>query len=374
MIYLDNSATTQIAPEVQEAMLPYLKEEYGNPSSKYYTLAENAKQAVDHARKQVASLLGCDAEEIVFTSGATESNNMILKGIADFYKDKGNHIVTTKVEHASVLETCKYLEAKGFKVTYLDVDSFGRIDLQQLEHIILNEKPLLVSIIWGNNELGSLNDCEAIADLCEKHQVFFHTDATQVVGKIKINLNEHPGIRFLSCSAHKIYGPKGIGACVIRKHKLGFKTKLTPLLHGGGQENGYRSGTLAVHNIVGLGKAAELAEINLGSNREKLILLETLCRNILTEKFGDLLVFNSDSENKIPGVLSIQLKGINNELFIKKFANQIAVSTGSACSSSKPSYVLKAIGKSLEEIRSTIRISLSSSLSEDDLMILNNLT
>jgi cysteine desulfurase len=369
MIYLDNSATTAVHPAVLSAMLPYLKEEYGNPSSKYYTLAENAKSSVELARKQVANLLGCDSEEVIFTSGATESNNMILKGIADFYSNKGNHIVTSKVEHPSIMETCKYLESKGFRVTYLDVDEFGRINTEDLKSIVKSEdKPILVSIIWGNNEIGSINEIEDIAAICHQNDVFFHTDATQVLGKTHIDLEKTPGIQFLSCSAHKVFGPKGIGACIIKKHKLGFKTKITPLLHGGGQENEYRSGTLAVHNIVGFGKAAELAIDHLDHNITQLVKLEETVKNLLQEKLLDKITFNNDSGNKIPGLLSIQLKGINNELLIRKISTDIAISTGSACSSSKPSHVLKAIGKDLDEIRSTLRITLSPGINEKELI------
>jgi cysteine desulfurase len=360
MIYLDNSATTAIAPEVLDAMLPFLKEEYGNPSSKYYTLAENARKAVEGARKQLAAFIGCEEDEIIFTSGATESNNFILKGIADFYSTKGNHIVTTKVEHPSIIETCKYLETKGFKVTYLDVDKFGRIIIEDLNKLLTSDdKPILVSIIWGNNEIGSLNNIKEISELCIKHKVFFHTDATQVLGKVPVTLEEYPGINFLSCSAHKLHGPKGVGACIIRKHRLGFKTKITPLLHGGGQENDYRSGTLAVHNIVGFGKAVEVAYQKLEENIDKLVSLEDILKEQLIKKYDDIIHFNNDSENKIPGLLSIQLRGVNNELFIRKTADKLAISTGSACSSTKPSHVLAAIGKDLDEIRNTIRITLS---------------
>ena len=373
MLYLDNSATTQVHPEVFQAMRPFLEEEYGNPSSKYYSLAENAKRAVNKAREHVARLLGCSPDEVVFTSGATESNNFIIKGVADFYRDQGRHIITSSVEHPSVLETCRYLAERGYKITFLDVDRYGRISLAELEEKIKEDPPILVSILWGNNEIGSLNDIEGIAELCDRYHVFFHTDATQVVGKIPINLNEHRGIRFLSCSAHKLHGPKGVGAAVIRKHPDGFKTKLTPLLHGGGQENEYRSGTLAVHNIVGFGKAAEIAYENLEENRAHLQELEDMCKEILEEKLGDLMVYNNDQDNKIPGILSIQLKGINNEMFIKKAAPYIAVSTGSACSSGQPSHVLQAIGLSMEEVRSTIRISLSPMTRREELEILREL-
>lgn len=372
LLYLDNSATTQIHPKVKEAMLPYLLEEFGNPSSKYYPAAENAKSAVKIARDSLAVLLGCDSEEIIFNSGSTESNNMILKGVSDLYETKGKHIITTKVEHPSVIETCKYLETKGFEVTYLDVDRYGRIDINELTNTI-KDSTILVSIIWGNNELGSLNNMHAISEVCLAKNVFLHTDATQVISKIPVNLNEYPGITFLSCSAHKFHGPKGIGAAFIRKDQYGILTRITPLLHGGGQEQGIRSGTLAVHNIVGMGKAAEIAFKDLKTNVHSLNELEQYLTNILNEKFGQSIKFNNDVKDKIPGVLSIQFKGINNEILVKSLASSIAVSTGSACSSSKPSHVLSAIGLSIEEVRSTIRISLSSSIQKEELDVFKEL-
>jgi cysteine desulfurase len=367
MLYLDNSATTQMHPEVRAAMLPYLLEEYGNPSSKYYSLAENAKKAVETARVNVANLLGCNKDEIVFTSGATEGNNMIIKGIAEYYGDENKHIVTTKVEHPSVLETCRYLETKGFDITYLNVDHFGRINLVEFERIIKEKPPILVSILWGNNELGSLNPIEKIAHLCAEYNIFFHTDATQIVGKLLVNLEDLPGIRFVTCSAHKFHGPKGVGVIVLKKDSLGLKTKITPLLHGGGQENGFRSGTLAVHNIVGMGKASELANENLISNIEKLLTLENELISVLKSKFDQNIKFNNDDQNKIPGILSVQFKGINNELLVKQLAPLMAVSTGSACSSSKPSHVLSSTGLPVEKIRNTIRFALSPNIEPQSL-------
>ncbi|WP_088102995.1 cysteine desulfurase family protein [Halalkalibacter urbisdiaboli] len=374
MLYLDNSATTQILPAVKEAMLPYLLEEFGNPSSKYYSLAEKASKAVKEAREQVSRLIGCNADEVIFTSGATESNNMIIKGIVDFYGDSNKHIITSKTEHPSVLETCRYLEQKGFRVTYLDVDRYGRIDLVQLANI-LETPPLLVSIMWGNNEIGSLNQIKEISKLCVEKDVFFHTDATQVIGKVPVDLNQEgfEGVQFLSCSAHKFHGPKGIGVAVIKKDELGLRQKITPLLHGGGQEYDYRSGTLPVHNIVGMGKAAELAFFNLYNNVEKLKTLESYLQDILLDKFGEVIQFNHDSTDKIPGILSVQFQGVNNETLIKTLSPIVAVSTGSACSSTKPSHVLQAIGLSMEEIRSTIRFSLSHLIDKTDLDIFDRL-
>lgn len=374
MIYFDNSATTSVHPEVVEAMLPYLHEIFGNPSSKYYGQAEKAKKAVENARAQVALLLGCDPDEVVFTSGSTESNNMILKGVTDYYQSKGHHIVTTKAEHPSILETANYLESKGSVVTYLEVDRFGRIDLSQVEELVhADAKPVLISTIWGNNEVGSLNDVAAIAKLCRANDVFFHTDATQVVGKIEPIQAKEASIDFLSCSAHKLHGPKGIGACMIKKHDLGYKTKITPLLHGGEQENEYRSGTLSVHNIVGFGKAAELARIHLEDTRKKLLHLEQYFATKITAAFPGIVYFNNDTANKIPGILNIRFQGVNNELLIRKIADHVALSTGSACSSSKPSHVLKSMGMSNDEIRSSVRVSLSSKNTEEEIDTFLNL-
>jgi cysteine desulfurase len=373
MLYLDNSATTQVLPEVKDAMLPYLLEEFGNPSSKYYKLASHAKDGVDTARKNVARLLGCEDHEVIFTSGATESNNFIIKGIAHSFKHIGNHIVTSKVEHPSVLETCKFLEQNGYRVTYLDVDSFGRVDLKQLLKAIEEEKPILVSIMWGNNENGSLNPIKEIASICKENQVLFHTDATQVIGKVRLDLSQFEGITFLSCSSHKFHGPKGIGATFLRKDELGLNIPITPLLHGGGQENEVRSGTLPTHNIVGMGKAAEIAFHHLEKNIENLQSLEFHLTNILSEKFKDKIMFNNDFKDKIPGILSVQFKGINNEVLVRNLAPVMAVSTGSACSSSKPSHVLAAMGLSIDEIRSTIRISLSAYTSLEELGIFKSL-
>ena len=373
MLYLDNSATTQVLPEVKDAMLPYLLEEFGNPSSKYYSLATNAIEAVKEARQNVASLVGCDPDEVVFTSGATESNNMVIKGVADHYRDKGNHIVTTKVEHPAILEACKYLEQHDYKVTYLDVDQFGRININDFKQVIKEDPPILVSIIWGNNEVGSLNPIKEIAEICKEHDIFFHTDATQVIGKVKFYLFDYPGINFLSGSAHKLHGPKGTGIAIVRKDSLGIPVKITPLIHGGGQERDYRSGTLAVHNIVGFGKAAELAFENITHNVRKLEELESTLSVLLKEKFSDHISFNNDHENKIPGILSVQFKGVNNEVLVKSLAEHIASSTGSACSSSKPSHVLEAMGIKIEEIRSTVRFSISPTTDVQDLYIFKEL-
>lgn len=372
MLYLDNSATTQIHPTVKEAMLPFLFEEYGNASSKYYDQAVTAKNAVDTARENVAKLLNAKSEEIIFTSGSTESNNMFIKGTAHYYKNKGKHLITTEVEHPSVLECFDFLKTEGFEITLLKPDIYGRVSAQQLEAAIRPDT-ILVSIMWGNNELGSLNPIKALSDLCKKNNILFHTDATQVVGKIAIDLEEYTGISFLSCSGHKFHGPKGIGVAYVQSDEYGILTPFTPLLHGGGQEKDIRSGTLALHNIVGIGAASKIAHEEFEENFSRVQKSEAVLVTTLKEKFGNNINFNNDTVNKIPGLVSVQFIGINNEILLKKLAPYIAASTGSACSSSKPSHVLSSIGLSLETIRSTIRFSLSSYTEPQELEIFKSL-
>ncbi|WP_188207534.1 cysteine desulfurase family protein [Alkalibacillus aidingensis] len=372
MLYLDNSATTSILPEVRDKMLTYLTSEFGNPSGKYYDLAKNADLAINEARTHVANLLSAKEIEVIFTNGATESNNMVLKGVADQYSDKGRHIITSKVEHKAVLDVCEYLETKGFDVTYLDVDQFGRVDPHDVERNI-REDTILVSIIWGNNELGSLNDIPSISNICKNKSVFFHTDATQVIGKVEVNWNNLSGISFLSCSAHKFHGPKGVGAVIIRSDQYGKLIPITPLLHGGGQESHIRSGTYSVHNIAGFGEAAKIAYKNLEINRSKLEKLELKLKDLLTDQFYDKVSFNSDNKNKIPGIINVRFIGINNEILLKKLSPIIAASTGSACSSTEPSYVLQAIGLDLRSIRESVRFSLSPHNSMKELEVFKSL-
>lgn len=358
MIYLDNSATTPIDPEVREAMLPYLQEEFGNPSSKYYTLADQARKAVEEARDQVAALLNAKPDEIIFTSGATESNNFIFKGLADSQTDRSKHIITTAIEHKSILATCQYLAGKGFRISYADLTLHGQVPMDALRRLLQEEPPLLVSIMWGNNELGTTNHIANLAALCQEHNVFFHSDATQVLGKCAINLSKTP-VHFLSCSAHKLHGPKGIGACYIRKNELGQKPKITPLLHGGSQESGYRSGTLAVHNIVGFGKACQLARQRFNEHTAAIYRLQQQLLKALQTALPTMVV-NTHPLDAIPGVLSLTFPGVDNERLAKALAAEgFAVSTGSACSAAEPSYVLKAVGLPLDHIRATIRVSLN---------------
>ena len=382
MIYLDNSATTPIDPEVLDAMLPYLKEEYGNPSSRHYTLAVNAEKAVEHAREQVASLINADPKEIIFTGGASESNNFIIKGVADYmkyYEEKGNHIITSTVEHKSVLQTCHFLNGdvfwnrpdttvasrflkkknttkkidRGFEVSFLPVNQYGQVLNETFEESI-KENSILASFIWGNNEIGSLNNINELGRIAHDNGILFHSDATQVLGKIDINVKELP-VDFLSFSAHKIYGPKGVGAAFIRQSGLS-DFKLTSLIHGGQQESGYRAGTSAVHNIVGFGKACEVAKRDMNEYIQKISELEIETKKMLTEKYPGI-EFLGDPDNHIPGMIGMLIPGIVNEMFIKNLADTVAISAGSACGVSEPSYVINEINltnKSTNFIRVTL--------------------
>lgn len=359
MLYLDNSATTRVLPEVLDEMLPYISEYYGNPNSLYYYQATKSKDAVAIARHRVAEFLNCDDDEIIFTSGSTESNNFILKGYTHANIDKGNHIIVSCIEHSCIINTAKFLEENGFEVTYLPVNHDGTIDIDVLKKSIRKDT-VLVSIMWANNELGSINDIRKISEYCHKKGVAFHTDATQFAGKGKIDLQDYNSIDFLSISAHKFYGPKGIGVVFIRKDSNGLYPNITPLIHGGEQEFGLRSGTLAVHQIVGLGKAAQIASERLDDNIKKLKKYEKQFIARMKKVFGDSIIINNENISRVPGLISIRIKGFNNQLFLKKASDVISASTGSACSNSKPSYVLKACGYTDEEIHETIRFSLSS--------------
>ncbi|MDB8556969.1 cysteine desulfurase family protein [Turicibacter sanguinis] len=358
MIYFDNAATTEVSAEVLAEMLPFLKEHYGNPTSKYYPLALEANQAIKNASAKIAECFNVSSDEVIYTSGATESNNMIIKGIAFSNIKLGGHFITTKVEHSSVLKTYQYLETLGFSVTYLDVDKFGRINCSDLLASITDDT-LLCSIIWANNEVGSLNDIKRISEICNSSNIPLHVDATQVIGKYKFTLDAYPGIKFLTGSGHKIHGPKGIGFTLIRKDKDGILPSLTPLLHGGGQQNDYRSGTIPTYLIVGLAKAIEIVVSNIDDNVKYLKMLEQIFLDKIEEVFGNAVHINSDKKNKIYGLINLQIKGINNELLLKKISDYIAASTGSACSVNEPSHVLKSMGYTLDEIRNSIRFSLS---------------
>mgnify|MGYP005947271269 FL=1 len=368
MIYLDNSATTPVDPEVLEAMLPYLKEEFGNPSSRHYTLAVNAEKAVEKAREQVAGLINAKPNEIIFTSGASESNNFIIKGVTDYmkyYEEKGNHIITSTVEHKSVLQTCKFLNGevfnnnptksvasrfikkqavkkidRGFKVDFLSVNEYAQVNADDFKNTI-KDNTILASFIYGNNEIGSLNDINTLGKIAKEKNVLLHTDATQVLGKIDIDVNTLP-VDFMSFSAHKLYAPKGVGAAYIRQNRL-TNYKMTSLIHGGQQEFGYRAGTHGVHNIVGFGKACEIAKRDMNEYMKKIAEFEVEAKKMILAKYPGT-EFLGDPVNKIPGVIGMLIPGIVNEIFIKDLSDKVALSAGSACGISEPSYIIKEIG------------------------------
>lgn len=360
MIYLDNAATTPLHPEVIDEMISYLQNEYGNPSSKYYPQALAASERLTEARQDVASLLNTEPEYILFTSGATEGNNFVLKGVFDKYNTKGNHIITTQIEHKAILETCKYLERIGCRVTYLDVNSEGHINLESLRNEITDET-ILVSIMWGNNEIGVLNEIDEIVRICHDRNVLFHTDATQVIGKIEVDLKKIK-VDFLTFSAHKLHGPKGIGAVYIGPDDIGLRRKITPLLHGGDQEFKMRAGTQSMHNIVGFGKACEITQRDLSTYCQKLQKIEDEFKNRLLAIRPDIS-FVGDQKKKIPGLISLNIPGINNEILCKALSTELALSTGSACTIGEKSYVISKVSPS--STKSTIRVSLSTNIDLD---------
>ena len=353
-IYLDNHATTPVDPRVLESMLPYFTERFGNAASKSHAFGWEAEAAVDTAREQIAKLIGAAAKEIVITSGATESDNLAIKGVADAYRDKGNHIVTCVTEHKAVLDSCKVLQKHGLQVTYLPVQPDGLVDLRRLRES-LTDKTILISIMAANNEIGTLNPIKEIGRLAKERNILFHTDATQGVGKLPINVDAM-GIDLLSLTAHKMYGPKGVGALYVRSNKP--RVKLTPLIDGGGHERGMRSGTLNVPGIVGLGKACEISQNEMSAEGERLIALrERLKEGILAEL--DEVYINGHPVERLPGNLNMCFAYIEGESLLMGL-KEIAVSTGSACTSAslEPSYVLKALGVSDELAYSAIRFGL----------------
>lgn len=368
-LYLDNAATTQIHPDVLQEMIKSLKD-YGNTEAKYYSYAENAKKNVQLARNRIAKALGCNEDEVVFTSGATEANNLFIKGLALSNSSK-KRIIISSIEHSSIRETCFYMKEHGYEIIEVPVDKTGAIDINYLENAI-DDNTLFVSIILVNNEVGTIQDLHKIDNICYSKEVIFHTDATQAIGKVHINMDEYKALKLLTYTAHKIYGPKGIGALIIRKEDS-IKLKLTPLFHGGEQEGGYRAGTLSNELIVGFGKATEMATSNIDSDNEILKNLESILVHKLKNKFGSLISFNNDYINRIPGLINLQFKGQNNMILLKKMSPLVAASTGSACSVSKPSHVLKAMGFSDAEIGSSLRLSLSKYQTEEDLTLIDKL-
>lgn len=350
-IYLDYNATTPIDPEVLDAMIPYMKELYGNPSS-VHSFGGDGKAALDSSREKVADLIGAKEREIYFTTGGSESNNFAIKGVAHRLKDKGNHLITTQIEHASVLETFKHLESDGFEVTYLSVDRDGMIDLDELKDSIQNQT-ILVSVMYANNETGVILPVEQIAELISDKEIVFHTDAIQAIGKIKVNVKELP-VDLLSLSSHKIYGPKGGGALFIRKG-----INISPLIHGGGQERGKRSGTENVPAIVGLGKAAELIKNNIDNENNRLIEMRNRLQHDIESKIEGVML-NGHRENRLSNTLNMSFIDTEGESLVMNLdLERVAVSTGSACSEGNvdPSHVLLAMGLTKEEAVSSLRFS-----------------
>jgi cysteine desulfurase len=363
-IYLDNHATTPVDPRVLDAMLPYFAEKFGNAASKSHMFGWEAEAAVDSAREQVAkSIDAASAREIIFTSGATESDNLALKGVAEANRDKGNHIVTCVTEHKAVLDSCKVLERHGFQVTYLPVDSYGVIDLKQVRDV-LTDKTILISIMAANNEIGTIQSINEIGSLAKEKGILFHTDATQAVGKIPINVRDMD-IDLLSLTAHKMYGPKGIGALYVRSSKP--RVRLAAVIDGGGHERGMRSGTLNVPGIVGLGACCELGQKEMSAEGERLMALrERLKGGILSQL--DEVYINGHPLRRLPGNLNMSFAYVEGESLLMAL-KEIAVSTGSACTSAslEPSFVLKAIGLKDELAHSSIRFGLGRFNTEDEI-------
>ena len=370
-IYLDYAATTPVDPAVAEAMAKCLTLDgnFGNPASRSYRFGWMAEEAVDVARNNISDALNCDPREIVFTSGATESNNLAIKGVAEGYAGKGKHIITVNTEHKAVLDTCEYLEEQGFEVTYLAAQQDGLINLNDLKNAI-REDTILVSVMHVNNELGVIQDIQAIGETCREKGILFHVDGAQSVGKIAIDLSELP-VDLLSISAHKMYGPKGMGALYVRRRP---KINLVSQIHGGGHERGMRSGTLATHQIVGLGTAISVATANLEQESKRILALRELLWNGL-EKIGDVHL-NGHETQRIPGILNVSFAGVDGESLMMGL-NDIAVSSGSACTSAslEPSYVLKAIGRSNELAHAGIRFSVGRFTTQEDVeYVINKVT
>ena len=362
-IYMDNHATTPVDPRVIETMLPFFTEKFGNASSRNHVFGWDSEAAVDRAREQVASLIhAASPREIVFTSGATESDNIAIKGIAEAYAEKGNHIVTCAIEHKAVLDSCKSLERKGYRVTYLPVRPTGLIDLARLRHA-LTDKTILISIMAANNEIGTIEPVREIGQIAKQNGILFHTDATQAVGKIPLDVEEM-GIDLLSLTAHKIYGPKGVGALYVRSSKP--RVKLIPLIEGGGQERGLRSGTLNVPGIVGLGKACEIAQEDMKADGERLTGLSQRLKAQIVGQLNEVSV-NGDSLQRLPGNLPVSFAYIEGESLLMGLKD-IAVSTGSACTSAslEPSHVLRAIGLEEHLAHSSIRFGLGRFNTEEE--------
>jgi len=360
-IYLDNQATTPTDPRVVDAMLPYFSQKFGNPHSSSHAFGWEAEDAVAVARQQIAHLIGAEPREIVFTSGATESNNLAIKGAGQFPHRRGNHIVTTRVEHKCVLECCRQLESQGLRVSYLDVDSNGLIDLAALAAAIVDDT-ILVSIMAVNNETGVIQPMAEIGAICRDRGIWFHSDGAQAVGKIPIDVNAQ-NIDLLSISGHKLYGPMGIGALYVRRRP---RVRLQPLIDGGGQERGLRSGTLPTPLCVGLGQACALSEREMGAESHRLIRLRDLLLSEIRARGCEVFV-NGDMNRRISGNLNLRFPGVRAEDLLTKL-HGVAISTGSACTSAsvEPSYVLRAMGLAPDEAAASVRIGLGRFTTEDE--------
>ncbi len=353
-IYMDNHATTPLDPRVLEAMMPYLTGVFGNAASRNHSFGWEAEQAVETAREQIAKLIGATAKEIIFTSGATESNNLAIKGIAEMYRERGNHIITEVTEHKAVLDTCKKLEKQGFRVTYLPVKGDGLVDLEELERA-MDDQTILVSIMYANNEIGVVQPIREIGALCKSKGVLFHTDAVQAVGKIPVNVMQD-NIDVLSLSGHKVYGPKGVGALYVRRRNP--RVQISEQQNGGGHERGMRSGTLNVPGIVGLGKACEIAGEEMATEAARQLELRDYLRHKL-EAALDYTQVNGNMDHHLPGNLNMSFVYVEGESLLMGI-NDIAVSSGSACTSAtlEPSYVLKSLGLGDDVAHSSIRFGL----------------
>jgi cysteine desulfurase len=353
-IYMDNNSTTRVDPRVVEAMLPYFTEKFGNAASRSHPFGWEAEAAVEEARDQIATLIGASGKEIIFTSGATESNNLAIKGVAAMYKKKGNHIITQATEHKAVLDTCKRLERDGFQVTYLPVDKAGQVHAEQIREAI-TPKTVLVSIMAANNEIGSLQPIQAIGKLCKEKGVLFHTDAVQAVGKIPVDV-EDMGIDLLSLTAHKIYGPKGIGALYVRKRDP--RVRLEPQIDGGGHERGMRSGTLPVPSIVALGEACAIAHREMDTESQRTFRLRERLRKGIMDRLPETYL-NGHPTERLPGNANISFAYVEGEGLMMGIKD-VAVSSGSACTSAslEPSYVLRALGVGDELAHSSIRFGI----------------
>lgn len=362
LIYLDNNATTPTDPRVVEAMIPYFTEKFGNAASRNHPFGWVAEEGVDYARTQIANLIGADEREIIFTSGATEAINLAIKGVADMYQRQGNHIITVETEHKAVLDTCKHLEKQGTEVTYLKVDGQGLLNLDDLRAAI-KPSTILVAVMYANNETGVIQPIKEIGQICQEHKILFLSDATQAVGKIPVNVEE-AGIHLMAFTAHKMYGPKGVGALYVRRKNP--RVKVTAQMDGGGHERGMRSGTLNVPGIVGFGKAAEIAMNQMQADAERLRKLRDKMEAELMKM--EEVVLNGHPTQRMPHVTNLSFKHVEGEGLMMTFNEFIAVSSGSACTSAslEPSYVLKALGLGDDLAHSSLRISLGRFTTEED--------